>query len=278
MMARASGRRRFMAEITSRPLPSPNRISTTAKAGAAFSTWRRPSLIDSAVVTVKPRPSMARARRCRNDLSSSTISSDRSFGSPLVPASFITVSNPSTREPCPACLLNSQLRSDRLGLKWGTGERRFKIVPVPGHGDSGAMQRRRLIDQRKLGPGTLQKRLGDEKAKAKPEQRGFIDIRTARSGPAMGDIGRAEAIDHFGSKSRAVVANRDADLLARPSGGDLNAAVGEIHRVFDQIAEPITDCRIALAARFAGAVGRVSDNDRNPEITVWRHRLFDQCR
>ena len=94
----------------------------------------------------------------------------------------------------------------------------------------------------------------------------------------MGDIGRAEAIDHFGSKSRAVVANRDADLLARPSGGDLNAAVGEIHRVFDQIAEPITDCRIALAARFAGAVGRVSDDDRNPEITVWRHRLFDQCR
>ena len=33
-MARASGRRCFSAEITSSPLPSPSRMSTTAKAGA----------------------------------------------------------------------------------------------------------------------------------------------------------------------------------------------------------------------------------------------------
>src|SRR6516225_11446286 len=54
-----------------------------AKAGAAFSTCSSPSPTDSAVVTVKPRPSMARARHCRNDLSSSTIRSDRSVGSKL---------------------------------------------------------------------------------------------------------------------------------------------------------------------------------------------------
>src|SRR6516165_3005218 len=94
MMARASGRRFLIAEITSRPLPSPSRMSTTANAGAAFSTCRRPSLTDSAVVTAKPRPSIARARRCRNDLSSSTIRSERSVGSELIAASVMEMSYP----------------------------------------------------------------------------------------------------------------------------------------------------------------------------------------
>src|SRR5215469_6228181 len=96
MMARASGRRFFIAEITSRPLPLPSRISTTANAGAAFSTCRRPSPTDSAVVTVKPRSSMARARRCRNDLSSSTIRSERSVGSELIAASLMIFPIPIT--------------------------------------------------------------------------------------------------------------------------------------------------------------------------------------
>src|SRR5262249_17079062 len=163
-----------MAEITSRPLPSPSRISTTAKAGAAFSTCKRPSLTDSAVVTLNPRPSMARARRCRNDLSSSTIRSERSFGSPLVPVSFIGVSNPRPPEPgrrSPATVpgRDFKLRSDDLGLKWGPTERHLKISPVPGHADGGAVQRRRLIDQRELGPGAFQKRFSDEKAEPKPK-------------------------------------------------------------------------------------------------------------
>src|SRR5262245_54313295 len=81
MTGRASGRRRLSAEITSRPLPSPSRMSTTANAGEEVSRWIRPSATDSAVVTVKPRPSMARASRCRNDLSSSTI---RRVRSPVV--------------------------------------------------------------------------------------------------------------------------------------------------------------------------------------------------
>src|SRR5262245_37963290 len=181
MMARASGRRFLMAEMTSRPLPSPSRMSTTANAGAAFSTWRRPSLTDSAVVTVNPRPSMARARRCRNDLSSSTIRSELSLGIALDPASFIAVSNPRTCEPGGHRLFvpsrprdlqltrDLQLRSDRFGLKWGRRERSFKILPVPGHGNGGAVQRRCLVDQRELGTGSLQKRFSDKEAKPKPK-------------------------------------------------------------------------------------------------------------
>jgi hypothetical protein len=55
-------------------------MSTTANAGAAFSTCSNPSATDSAVVTSKPRVSIARARRTPNDLSSSTMSKDRSAG------------------------------------------------------------------------------------------------------------------------------------------------------------------------------------------------------
>src|SRR5262249_44204673 len=231
MMARASGRRFLMAEMTSRPLPSPSRMSTTANAGAAFSTWRRPSLTDSAVVTVNPRPSMARASRCRNDLSSSTIRSERSLGIALDPASFIVVSNPRTCQPGCLALFGAvpaiwhltrdlQLRSDSRGLKWGRRERSFKILPVPGHGDGGAVQRRRLIDQRELGPRALQKRLGDKKTESKPKQRSFVSFRTAGTGPAMGDIGRAEAIDHFGSETGPIIADGDAHLVRRPGGGD----------------------------------------------------------
>src|SRR5215471_586080 len=272
MMARASGRRRLSAEITSRPLPSSSRMSTTAKAGDVVSSWLRPSATDSAVVTVKPRPSMARASRCRNDLSSSTIRSERSLGIALDPASFIVVSNPRTCQPGCLALFGAvpaiwhltrdlQLRSDSRGLKWGRRERSFKILPVPGHGDGGAVQRRRLIDQRELGPRALQKRLGDKKTEPKPKQRSFVGFRTARSRPAMGDIGRAEAIDHFGRKSRPVVTDGDADFLRRPTGGDLDPVMGEVHRVFDQIAETVADRGIARSSRFAGTVWRVSDRD-----------------
>src|SRR5215469_380221 len=290
MMARASGRRFFIAEMTSRLLPLPSLMSTTANTGAAFSIWRRPSLTDSAVVTVKPRPSMARARRCRNDLSSSTIRSERSPGIALDPASVIAVSNPRTCEPDrPRLMVPSrthdlqltrhlQLRSRSGSLKWWRRHRSFKILPVPGHGDGGAMQRRRLIDQRELGPGALQKGLGYEKTEPEPKQRGFVGLRTARTRPTMGDIGRAEPVDHFGSKAGAIVADDDVNLLSRPAGRDLDSAVGEIHRIFNQVAEAVPNCWIALAGRFTGAVGRKSDNDRNAEIAVRRHRFLDQGR
>src|SRR3974390_2855483 len=77
-MARASGLWRLSAETTSSPFPSSSRISTTAKAGEHECSWLRPSATDWAVVTVNPRPSIARESRWRKDLSSSTISNDRS--------------------------------------------------------------------------------------------------------------------------------------------------------------------------------------------------------
>src|SRR5437868_4081168 len=77
-MARASGRLRFNADTTSRPLPSPSRKSTTANAGAAFPICAKPSDTLSQEVTEKPRLSIARESRSRNGLSSSTIRSERS--------------------------------------------------------------------------------------------------------------------------------------------------------------------------------------------------------
>ena len=74
-------------------------------------------------------------------------------------------------------------------------QRPFEIGTVPGHLDGGAVQRRRLIDQRKLGAGAFQKRLGDEKTKTEPEHRVVIAFSgSARLRPAVGDIGLAEPV------------------------------------------------------------------------------------
>src|ERR1700733_7955238 len=89
-IARASGRLRFNADTTSRPLPSPSRKSTTAKAGAARPICARPSVTLSQEVTEKPRVSMARERRSRNGLSSSTISRERSAW-PVISTLAVTV-------------------------------------------------------------------------------------------------------------------------------------------------------------------------------------------
>jgi TIR domain len=64
------------AEMTSRPHPSPSRMSTTAYSGALSLICAKPSSTDSAVATLKPRASIARARHCVSCLSSSTISID----------------------------------------------------------------------------------------------------------------------------------------------------------------------------------------------------------
>ncbi|VTZ27536.1 hypothetical protein MPC1_5840002 [Methylocella tundrae] len=78
MMPRASGRFVFKSTMTSRPLPSPSRMSITAKAGGLWAIASRPSATDPAVLTTKPRLSMLRVRRARKGLSSSTIRRERS--------------------------------------------------------------------------------------------------------------------------------------------------------------------------------------------------------
>jgi len=59
----------------------------------------------------------------------------------------------------------------------------------------------------------------------------------------MRDIGSAEAIDDFGSESRSIVADRDADILRRPLGGNFDPSMGKIDRVLDRITKPIADRR-----------------------------------
>src|SRR5262249_11923814 len=75
---RAPGRAWRSALTTSKPRPSPRRMSTTAKAGICSLAAATPAATLSAVVTINPRRFMARASRWHNGASSSTISSVRS--------------------------------------------------------------------------------------------------------------------------------------------------------------------------------------------------------
>src|ERR1700733_472821 len=293
MMARASGLRFFMAEMTSRPLPSPSRMSTTAKAGGAFSTCNRPSATDSAVVTAKPRPSMARARRCRNDLSSSTISSERSpeGGTGVAPGTALFIatllrggcnSTPqrfaSRRRHEPQAMKGrnrSTIKPDgelhlRTGdgrLKRGRREGALKIGAIPGHGDCRAMQRRCLIDQRKSCPGAFQERFGDEEPQAQPKHGILVTLRSARSRPPVGDIGRADAVHDLRRKAGTVVSDGDAYSPRRPLRQNLDPPMGEVDRVLDQIAETVADRWIAGADGFVRAVGGKGDANRDAKIS-----------
>src|ERR1700722_15767783 len=306
MMARASGRRFFIAEITSSPLPSVSRMSTTAKAGAAFSTCRSPSATDSAVATTKPRPSIARARRCKNDLSSSTIRSERSLGIEagvaLVMAIYsVNASNRYSRAAdLSGCLsgyaasrgvarqqivnnqanLVTELSGRDRGLKrgrWGRDQRPLEIGAVPGHVDGGPVERRLLIRERKPGAGTFQEGFGDEEAETEPKNRIVVAFsRPARRRPAVGDGRLPETGQNLGSEAWAVVADGDTDLVGIPLGEDFDPGAREIDRVLDQVPETVADRGIARAQRLSCTVGREGDADRHAKIALRRHRLIKQ--
>ena len=61
-----------------------------------------------------------------------------------------------------------------------------------------------------------------------------------------------------------------------PLRADHDALAREIDGVFQQIAEPVEDRRIARADRLAAALGRRGDVDGDAEIAVRRHHLLDQ--
>src|SRR5712675_158839 len=234
-MPRASGRRFLSAEMTSSPLPSPSRMSTTAKAGDIFSTWVRPSATVSAVVTVNPRPSMARARRWRNDLSSSTISRERSpwgLASSVMGATFVETRDTAritdpwypAQGPRPIAATGRSVATAR-GQEftiWRSGpasgrrsdQQPLEIGPAPADPHDRAALRKLPVFQGQCRARALQQGLGDEKAEA---ESGRL-VRGPYPLPPAGDEGLAQAVHDLGRKARAVVIDGDRHLVAAPFG------------------------------------------------------------
>src|ERR1700693_2420911 len=182
-MARASGRLRFNADTTSRPLPSPSRKSTTAKAGAARPICARPSVTLSQEVTVKPRVSIARARRSRNGLSSSTISSERS-ACPVSSAMAFTIRpillvgpysiwRGSPALPRPHKVDQTPLSTARdaimlLGRRFRGGFARLETASRPADLNHGAVIRENPVGEGDLCAGALKQGAGDKDPKTEP--------------------------------------------------------------------------------------------------------------
>src|SRR5438477_5929604 len=171
-MVRASGRLRFSADTTSSPLPSPSRRSTTAKAGAALLICASPSDTVSQDVTAKPRVSIARDRRSRNGLSSSTISSERSARS-FSSAMAFKVGFPrgcgcrASYRAYGAAVLHCQGLTARFRLIRGPGSSFLGLEASTRPGDlhHGAVIGKGPVGERNLGAGAFQQRAGDEHAK-----------------------------------------------------------------------------------------------------------------
>src|SRR5262250_3138005 len=253
-MPRASGRRCLSAEITSRPLPSARRISTTAKAGAARSTSVRPSATDSAVVTANPRPSMARARRCRNDLSSSTISSVRSPGIAATRFSVMIDCASVNKQPCstyPLCIIGMGLMNfgkrrrfafvgtsrfggtrefcfsfiflglfcfEHIHIRQLRNQRTLKIRALPAHPDDCTTLRKLLVFQGNLGAGPRQERLCDEEPQAEPRHLAPAHPPAARAR----HVRLTHAVDDFRREARSIVVDLDHDLIIGPGRGHLD--------------------------------------------------------
>src|SRR6195256_993642 len=292
-MPRASGRRFLSAEMTSSPLPSPSRMSTTAKAGDTFSTWVRPSATVSAVVTVNPRPSMARARRWRNDLSSSTISKERSpwglagsvmglplsacamhgpYYRPMVSRSRAAANRPSRPTVVEARGLEFTIWRSGPASGRRSDQQPLEIGPAPAYPHDRAALRKLAVFQGQCRAGALQQGLGDEKAEAQPGRL----VRGPYPLPPAGDEGLAQAVHDLGRKARAVVIDGDRHLVAAPFGRDLDALAREIDGVLHQIAEPIHDRRIARHHRLLARAGGRHDVDGDAEMAMRGDDFLDQ--
>src|SRR3954469_18188074 len=191
-MARASGRLRFNADTTSRPLPSPSRKSTTAKAGAARPISASPSETVSQEVTVKPRVSIARDRRSRNGLSSSTIKSERSACSVNSAAvavngwSFVAARQYMAWQDGAAKAAQSRpgaakYRPGNPLRRWlACAFGRLKALARPGDMNHGAVVGKGPVGKGDFCAGALQQRAGDEHAQAKPAALALVVARPPR--------------------------------------------------------------------------------------------------
>src|SRR5579871_1160054 len=200
MIVRASGRLRFRADTTSSPLPSPSRKSTTAKAGAALAICVRPSATLSQDVTAKPLVSMARAKRSRNGLSSSTIRSERSVW-PASSGMALKIrmsfpSRPSTygvdrgaAKAAASIYLNLPL-SGRLRGRFP----HLETASWPNDLHHGTMIRENTVRERDPRPGTFEQGACDEDAKTKAAAATLrvVGVATARQ------IGLADTLQQIG--------------------------------------------------------------------------------
>ena len=127
-------------------------------------------------------------------------------------------------------------------------------------GDARAAFGRRKIGGRDGRAGTLQQGFRDEQAKA--QSRAILGLGAPiRFG---GHIGRADAADHVGRKSGAVVLDHQRDGIGVPSGDDANFRGGEIDGVLDQIAEPIKD-RPGCGGDRLASLPFLDDRDLTPK-------------
>src|SRR6185436_14831800 len=181
-MARECGRAVASSAITSRPLPSSRRISTTAKAGAFWRMRSSPSATEWALRTSKPRNCMARSRRWRNARSSSTSTRDRSAGSSSglnerssSSDTSITPCAQQYSEPRAAAQASTEAQLTDAALQactqslCATLDKRLcrcllvnKRLARPADGGHGAGRGKLAVFERYGGPGALEQRLGDE--------------------------------------------------------------------------------------------------------------------
>src|SRR6478735_2018862 len=203
---RMSGRACRKGPTSSRPLPSPSRRSSTAKAGGR-AVWASASATEPTAVTMKPRNSSARAIRLRKAASSSASSKVRSL------ALVALARTGETGRGAPVSLMASPWDNWSLcSLEDGVW---------PAHGDCSAAVPGAAITETHCGTRAFQKCLRDED----PQTHVAFDALPSR------DERRAEFVQQRLGEARPVIRNLDLRPFGGPACGDMDLVVGERHGV-----------------------------------------------
>ncbi|BAQ48319.1 hypothetical protein Maq22A_c27440 [Methylobacterium aquaticum] len=127
------------------------------------------------------------------------------------------------------------------------------------------------VGERELCAGPLDQGLGDEQAEAEPRS----PVGAGRRRAAGADIGLAHPQQHLRGEARSVVADLERDPVGAPARLDRHAALGEVDRVVDDVAEPEHHPRVAPAGRLRAFAlrGHVEDD---AEGALGRHQLLDE--
>src|SRR5476651_615051 len=239
---RMSGRAWRSGCTSSRPLPSPSRRSSTAKAGG-LEVWASASATEPTAVTMKPRSSSARAMRLRKAASSSAISSVRSLFC-VAPAM-----TGATERLAPFSWLMAILQSGRLcSLEDGVW---------PAHDHGGAILAAAAVAETHRGTGPFQERLGDEN----PQPHMAFLALSGRNERC------AELVQQRLGKARPVVRDLDLGPFGGPAGGDQDFVARERNSVLHDVADALHDLRTAHLDRrgvrhtLADRTGLEADGD-----------------